>query len=40
MLSLNICQPEIINISQNIRLGKYDGNYLIGLPWYQYFIVA
>lgn len=31
----NVCQPEIINISQNIRLRKYDGNYVIGLPWYQ-----
>ena len=31
----NIYQPEIIDINQNIRLRKYDGNYQIGLPWYQ-----
>ena len=31
----NVYQPEIIFISTNIRLRKYDGNYQIGLPWYQ-----
>jgi GNAT superfamily N-acetyltransferase len=31
----NVYQPEIIYISQNVRLRKYDGNYHIGLPWYQ-----
>lgn len=31
----NVYQPKTININQNIRLRKYDGNYQIGLLWYQ-----
>ena len=30
-----IVQPEMIDIDENLRLRKYDGNYLTGLPWYQ-----
>ena len=31
----NINQPEMIIVNPNIRLRKYDGNYKLGLPWYQ-----
>ena len=31
----NVEQPEIIMLSDTVRLRKYDGNYEIGLPWYQ-----
>lgn len=30
-----INQPEIIIIGENLRLRKYDGKYIIALPWYQ-----
>lgn len=30
-----IAQPETIDIDENLRLRKYDGNYLTALPWYQ-----
>ena len=32
---LNIEQPEIIPISGNLRLRKYDGNHDFALSWYQ-----
>lgn len=28
-------QPETITVDDTLRLRKYDGNYLTGLPWYQ-----
>lgn len=31
----NIIQPDIIPISPTLRLRKYDGNYLIAMPWYE-----
>ncbi len=30
-----IPQPDIIRIDENLRLRKYDGSYLTGLPWYR-----
>lgn len=28
-------QPEIIQVDENLRLRKYDGNYSAAVPWYQ-----
>jgi RimJ/RimL family protein N-acetyltransferase len=30
-----IPQPQIIPIEKGLRLRAYDGNHLVGLPWYQ-----
>jgi GNAT superfamily N-acetyltransferase len=31
----NIQQPDFIEINETLRLRKYDGNYVIAIPWYQ-----
>lgn len=31
----NIEQPQIIEITELIRLRKYDGNYQVAMEWYQ-----
>ena len=30
-----VSQPELIPISDDLRLRRFDGNYDIALPWYQ-----
>lgn len=35
MSILNIKQPEYVIVSDNIRLHKFDNNFVFALEWYQ-----